>query len=153
MKKYLIFLLSLLIGLSSFGNANLNIDEQVIRSFNSLFPNAEKIKWDETPDSYVVHFTDGGILSRIVYQKQSSLVNFTRYYFQDHLPYAIQIKLKRDYPDKKVTGVTEISAYSDRGKPLQVEYYLNLEDNKTLFNIKIKRNGKFTVIEKFKKAA
>ena len=102
-------------------------------------------------DSYVVHFTDAGIRSRIVYYKTSSLFYFTRYYTGEHLPYATQIKLKKDYPGKSVVGVTEISRYSANGKALHVEYYVGLQDNHWLLNLRIKKNGRYVVLNRFVK--
>jgi hypothetical protein len=97
----------------------------------------------------VVHFTDGGIRSRIVYDKASSLFYFTRYYMGENLPYSIQIKLKRDYPGKYIVGVTEISRYASNGKSLHVEYFVSLQDKHWLLNLKIKKNGRFAIVNRF----
>src|SRR5687768_15106961 len=102
MKNYLAPFLPILFTLISYGNINPVIDDRVMHSFTVLFPSAKNIKWNETLESYVVHFTDRGIRSRIVYDKASSLFYFTRYYMGENLPYSIQIKLKRDYPGKYI---------------------------------------------------
>ena len=60
MKNYLTPILPLIFTLASYGNIDPGIDEQVVTSFNYLFPSANNIKWNETPDAYVVHFTDSG---------------------------------------------------------------------------------------------
>ena len=149
MKYYLTPLIPLLFTFASYGNIEPVIDARVMHTFNILFPSAKNIKWNEMPDSYVVHFTDAGVRSRIVYDKTSSLFYFTRYYTGEHLPYAIQIKLKKDYPGKSVAGVTEISRYAANGKALHVEYFVGLQDNHWLLNLKIKKNGRYIVLNRF----
>ena len=149
MKNYLAILLPMVFTLALHGNALPVIDERIVHSFSILFPSAKNIKWNETAEAYVVHFTEAGIRSRIVYDKTSTLFYFTRYYMGENLPYSIQIKLKRDYPGKDVVGVTEISRYSSSGKALHVEYFVSLQDKHWLLNLKIKRNGKFTVVNRF----
>lgn len=152
MKKYLVVLL-MLAGISSFANTSFSIDEKILRSFNALFPNAEQIKWDESPEAFTIHFSDGGIRSRIVFEKDRPLVTLTRYYMEQDLPYSVLLKLKKEFHDKKITGVTEISTHRQLGNYLQEEFYIKLEDNKNLMTVKLKRNGKFTVLEKLRKAA
>ena len=149
MKNYLALLLPVLFTLVLRGNVLPIIDERVMQSFAVLFPSAKNIKWNETSEAYIVHFTDGGTRSRIVYDKASTLFHFTRYYMGENLPYSIQIKLKRDYPGKYVVGVTEISRYLSSGKALHVEYFVTLQDKHWLLNLRIKRNGKFTVVNRF----
>jgi hypothetical protein len=148
MKKYFALLLPVVFTLSTYAKSPA-IDDRLVNSFNILFPAAQNIRWDETPDTYVVHFTDEGIRSRAVFNKQRSDFYFTRYYTGDRLPSAIRIKLRKDHPFKKVTGVTEISHYSAKGRPLHTEYYLNLEDNYRLLNVKVKKNGRMEVINSF----
>ena len=150
MKKYLTLLLPLLITLATY--ARPVVDDHVINSFKIFFPEAENIRWHETGNSYIVHFMDQGIRSRAVFDKLHKGIILTRYYTDDHLPTTIRIKLRKDHPFKKVTGVTEISGYSSKGKPLYTEYYINLEDTYRLINVKIKRNGKHAVVGRFVKA-
>jgi hypothetical protein len=152
MKKYLAPLLPVFFTLSVYANGPV-IDDKLVSSFNILFPQAQNIKWDETADTYIVHFTDEGIRSRVVFSKHGSDFYFTRYYTGERLASAIRLQLKKQHPFKKITGVTEISHYTTKGKPLHTEYFINLEDTYRILNLKIRKNGKIVVLNRFIKAA
>jgi len=152
MKKYLALLIPVIFALSSYANGTL-IDDRLVNSFNILFPRAQNIKWDETTTAYVVHFFDEGVRSRLEFRKHTNDFYFTRYYTSEILPSAIRLQLKKQHPFGKITGVTEISRYNTKGKPIQTEYFINLEDNYRILNLKVKKNGKVVVLNRFIKAA
>src|SRR6266540_5020986 len=101
MKKLFILFSALLISFSLLAR-DPGIDEKLIHLFNTSFPKAEQVHWFELPKAYVVSFIEDGLRSRIVYLKDGKLMEFTRYYFESKLPFLIQSKIKKVYPDKKV---------------------------------------------------
>src|SRR5581483_8314120 len=109
MKKLFIFLSALLMGFHLIARDPGDIEEQLIKSFNASFPSAEQVHWYEMPKTWVVNFISQGIRSRIVYQKDGKLTEFTRYYQEASLPLLIQSKIKKVYPSKKIFGVIEVS--------------------------------------------
>ena len=152
MKKFLIVFATLLIGLSSFAFSPREIDEKLIQTFNTNFPNAVSVSWTELPESYVVNFVENGIRSRIIYQKDGSFVHFTRYYQEQNLPFFVRFKVTKLYPNKKIFGVVEISTVSEQENILLVEYYVKMEDEKSWLTVKVDSDGYLKVVDKYRKA-
>ena len=150
MKRLLVVFYSLLIGLGSFANDPVKIDEKLVQSFNNNFPNATEVSWFEAPKFIIVNFTEKGIRSKITYQKDGTISQFTRSYTEQNLPYNIQFKIKRKYPEKKIFGVTEFLS-GDEGHST-TEYYIKLEDDKNWITVKSDADGGLTVVEKYRKA-
>jgi hypothetical protein len=67
MKKLSVLFSALLIIFQSFGYTPVKIDEQILQTFATQFPHAQKIIWQESEESYIVTFTEDGIRVRIVY--------------------------------------------------------------------------------------
>lgn len=151
MKKLFILFSSLILGMTSFAGGPGEIDEKVIQSFSTTFPNALEVNWFELSESYVVNFTESGIRSSTLYRKDGSFVRFTRYYFERHLPFHVLMKIKKEYPGKKIYGVTEISTITKRGETM-VEYFVKLEDSRFWITLRIANDLTLTESEKFKKA-
>jgi hypothetical protein len=158
MKKTSILIYSLLFAASTFAYSPRNIDEKLVHSFQTNFPHAERVSWEELPGQYVVSFVDNGILSRITYLKKGSdIASYVRYYMEETLPFSIRSEVKRRYPNKKIQGVVEVSAPlpaddEDAAAVLTTVYYIRLEGAGTLINIRMSSDGNSEVVEKFKKA-
>lgn len=150
MKKILFILLLSLLGSFSYAFHGHGIDEKVIQLFQSNFPKAENVKWEEHPDSYAVVFTEGGINARINYARDGSSVNFTRQYNEHTLPYHIKFLVASRYTDRKIIEVLEVSNVSKEGY-VNLSYYLVLEDTKTRWVIIIDGNGYTKSVEKMKR--
>lgn len=151
MKKLLIFFPILLISFSSM--AAFNPGEKLIQSFNASFPKAEQVRWYELPKAWVVNFVADGIRSRIVYLKDGEQMEFTRYYAESNLPFLIQTRIKKAYPNKKIFGVVEVSTITGSGNSAKAEYYVKLEDDKNWITVKADNDGNMTVTEKYRKAS
>jgi hypothetical protein len=150
MKRLLTFLTALLIGVGTFANEPTNIDEKLVQTFNSNFPNATEVTWFESPKFYIVNFVEKGIRSKITYQKDGKIVQFMRSYTEQHLPYNIQFKVKKKYPGKKIFGINEF-LIDEEGKS-QTVYYIKLEDDKYWITVIADADGATTVVEKYRKA-
>src|SRR5215217_5607586 len=150
MKKFFITVIALVLVITSFAFYNGGIDERLKQSFHTQFPNAQKVSWQESGDSYVVYFVDGNVQERIIYAKDNSYVQIFRYYKEENLPYQVQYILQKKYPDTKVFGVTEISTVS-AAKTLTVDYNVTLDDAKKWYLVKIHNDGNLTLDKRYKK--
>jgi len=150
MKKFLFTVLSLMFVLISFAYGTLHIDEKLKQSFQVRFPHAQNVSWYESSDAYEVYFVEAKVQTRIIYAKDNSSVNFIRYYKDSVLPYPVQYLLQKQYPGKKVFGVTETSTVSKNGA-LSIDYHLVLEDLKKWYLVTINKDGTVSLDEKYNK--
>lgn len=127
------------------------IDDNLIKSFNTSFPKAERVHWYELPKAWVVNFVADGVRSRIVYLKDGRITEFTRYYFESNLPFLIRSKIKNVYPNKNIFGVVEVSIISETGIS-KVDYFVKLEDEKSWMTVQSDNEANLTITEKYKKA-
>lgn len=155
MKKLFILTCALLIGTLTFAYSPRSIDEKLLHAFSASFPRAEKVSWQEAPQACIVSFVDNGIRSRITYHKDGTILSYIRYYFEEGLPVNIRLGLQRDYPNKKVWGVVEVSAPDEDNKAdnsLKTAWYIKLEGPSNWMTVKIDSNGYTDVIERYRKA-
>jgi hypothetical protein len=147
MKKFIFILSSLLLSFSLFAR---DPDEDLIKVFSSSFPKAEQVHWYEMSKAWVVNFVADGIRSRVVYLKDGKATEFTRYYFEQNLPFVIRSKVKEAYPGKNIFGVIEVSILTETGAS-QLEYFIKLDDAKSWLTVKSDNDGNLAVEEKYKK--
>jgi hypothetical protein len=126
------------------------IDDKLIKSFNTSFPKAERVHWYELPKAWVVNFVADGVRSRVVYLKDGKVTEFTRYYFEANLPFLIRSEIKNAYPNKSIFGVVEVSIMTENGDST-LDYFVKLEDEKNWMTVKSDTEGNLTVVEKYKK--
>jgi hypothetical protein len=145
MKKNILAFSLLVLGFTSYCYANVN--QKVLASFKSTFPNAKEVNWEEYNDRCVVNFTEHGIRSRINYDMDGNLVRATRYYAAENLPLNILTRLRKNYPNEQIFGVTEVStSYS-------VEYYIKLKGGEKWTTVLSDDSGNMEVTESYKDAA
>ena len=149
MKKISILFLSIMIGISSLAHRPIEIDQKLLQSFDSSFPNAQEVSWLDITDAYEVSFLQNGIRTRILYPKDQSFIRFTRYYKEENFSYPLQLLVKKAYPGKKIFGITEISQVSDNS--ITVVYYVIIEDAKKWLTILLDNDGNISVVNKFRK--
>jgi hypothetical protein len=138
-----IFLLS-----SSFVSATPNdagVNEKVLKSFNSVFIDASNVQWSEYSDHFYVSFSQGNITVRAEYDKKGNLLSSLRYYDAQHLPLNILCKVKKDYPNKSIDVVTEVSI------PEGTAYLIQLQDSKGWTIVRSDVNGDLSVKDEFEK--
>jgi hypothetical protein len=130
--------------LSSF-YVNAAVNEKVLRSFNSVFSTATNVQWTEYPDHYYVSFSQNDVMVRAEYDKKGNLLSSLRYYDAQHLPLNILCKVKKDYPDKNIDVVTEVSTTDGTA------YIIQLQDKKGWTIVKSDINGYMIETDKFDK--
>jgi hypothetical protein len=153
MKKFIVVLLSAIIGYGASAHDTTNIDQKLLQLFKTSFPNAQEVTWHEATDAYVANFVENGVRSKIAYTKDGSVAQLTRTYQEQGLPYSIGYKVKEEFPGKNIFGVVEVLTRSERENYSAVEYYIKLEDAKNWITVKVNGDGETTVIEKYKKAS
>jgi hypothetical protein len=151
MKKFLIIFCSLMLGMGSFAFTQKAIDDKLLQTFKTSFPNAEEVNWFESKETNIVSFKENGVRTRAVYKRNNQLQTLTRSYNETNLPYPIQFKIKQYYPDKKIYGVIEMTT-NDENLSI-TEYNIKLEDEKNWYTVQMDRDGGMTIVEKFKKSA
>ena len=143
-------LLSLLSAISTYAFVPDTIDQKYIQLFQSSFPRAQPVTWQEYPETFGANFTDAGIESRILYAKDDSYIRLTRYYNETTMPYHFKHIVASKYPGKKIITVNEVSNISNDGS-VDIDYYLIMEDARNSWMIKTDANGTAESVEKFKK--
>ena len=151
MKKLFILFSALVIGLQSFGFNPVEIDQKVKKTFDSSFPTATDVIWLDYPNSYEVSFIQNGIRSRVYYPKDNSFVRLTRYFKEDNLPYHLKFIIKKQFPERSIFGVTEVSIVSEGWNFSSIVYHIILENERKWLIVKMDEGGIFTVVKKFKK--
>ena len=152
MKKILFLFIAFLIGAVSFANSPITIDEKLIQSFKLAFPNAREVSWYESRETYLVHFEENGIKTRISYWKNGLYVQFLRYYLERDLPSYIQYRLKKEYPGKTISSITELSTIAGSKKVMKVEYNIKMQDETDWITVRLDAEGYMQIVEKFRKA-
>src|SRR5215213_274947 len=150
MKKLFILFYALLLGIYSFAIDPGNIDKKVLQVFDSSFPNAKDVSWQELKDSYEVYFIRDGMRHRVLYSKDHSYLRITRYYNEETLPQQIRFLLKETYVGKSIFGITEVSEIEKNQndkKHLTLTYYVRMEDAKTWLTVKVNTYGETTVLD------
>ena len=152
MKKFIIMLSALFLCISLIArDPGPGEKDELIKTFTTSFPKAERVHWYEMPKAWVVNFVTDGVRSRIVYTKDGKVTEFTRYYFETNLPFLIRSKIKEAYPAKSIFGVVEVSVMTEGGAS-KMDYYIKLEDEKYWSTIQSDNEGNLRLVERYKKA-
>ena len=123
-----------------------SVNDKVLKSFKETFAAAEDVKWEEFNAYYTVSFVQGGIQSKVNYDKEGVMLGSIRYYTPQMLPLNIFNKLKKQYSNKELFGVTEVTFGTD------VTYYVKIQDAKSWITLKVDGVGNSEIFEKFKKS-
>ena len=149
MKK--LFVLIAAVGLSFHAFAYDPVNEKLIESFKTSFPNAEQVAWQEIPNAFVVSFVEENIRARAFFDKEGGLMQLIRYYKEPNLPFAVLHAIKKQFSGKKIYGVIEVNS-SSAEKNMETEYFVKLEDGRHWTTVKMSLNGHAVVTQKVRKA-
>ncbi|MEI3801296.1 MULTISPECIES: hypothetical protein [unclassified Chitinophaga] len=109
--------------------------DTVLRLFSQAFPDAKCTRWVEDNEYYIVSFTRDETQCRIWYDKAGTLVYALRYCGESELPLSVLLTVKKEYADKHIAGVTELTNKNG------VSYELLLSDNKKWYVVKSSSDG------------
>ena len=136
-------MISLFLQLSAFTPPAVEVNEKLIKSFQTAFPEASQVSWREAGDHYFVHFTLASVISEIEYDQDGDFQHAYRYHKNpDLLPLNITWNLHRQFPDKTIFAITESSVQSE------TTYYIKKENQKSFITVKATGDGDLTVMEK-----
>lgn len=144
--KKLLFPLAILFSVICFANNPIPaINEKVLKAFNESFGDVKNVSWYESGKIISARFNCNGIDTQIRYDKNGNVLQTIRYYTEKELPPFIQTKVKEQYKDKEIFGITELSSGS------YLFYYVVLHDDKNWLNVQADPYGNLTLYSKMKK--
>lgn len=144
MKK--IFFITTLLVISCFVfAAKPEVNRKTVAAFEFAFKEATEVVWYAEETNDYVYFKINDIKTKIRYDKEGKFISCLRTYKEQDLPMLVQIRLKENYPTKKVTAVTELATDGT------TEYYINVEDEKFIYILKADVQGNFVVDKKLRK--
>jgi hypothetical protein len=149
MKKMILLATSVLLFVSaSFANVDPDredVNEKVLKVFETTFPIVTDVKWKEYTDYYSASFKQNGIQTEVRYDKEGNFISSLRYYKEERLPLSVLTQIKKRFSSKSIFGVTELTVGSD------VAYFVTLEDEKSWVVVKADQSGNLQVQDKFRK--
>ena len=145
MKKILVAAATVLFSITCFA-ADAPVTEKVLKAFQQSFTNAKDATWHGYNNYWEVTFKHNAIDTRISYSEDGTILKTVRYYKGTHLPVFVQAKLQKEYSNKKVFGVTEITIEGE------IDYHVVLEDKTSWMHVKCNGSGEMSVTKKYKKA-
>jgi len=122
------------------------IHEKALKDFKNRFSHANDVKWFILPSGYFSYFkTDGGD-DRVFYSKKGNWKYTLKFYNEHKLPKEIRAIVRSTYFDYKIRIVEEV----DRADRLV--YIIQLEDEKTIKNLRVTEDGKMDILSDMDKA-
>lgn len=145
MKKIIVFV-CLFAALGAAAAPPPEVNEKVLKAFESTFVKAKDVVWHEMTNYYEAHFKQSEIATRAFYDMDGNLLRTTRYYGEENLPINVLTKIKKKYVGKSIYGVTE-SATEEEAK-----YHVVLQDEKNWYIIIADSWGSLELSKKYRKA-
>ena len=127
------------------GSATVSIHTKAVKDFTKTYKNAGDARWFVISDGFLAEFKQGGIKTKVFYDRKGRGVGSIREYLEDQLPRNIRHIVKSQYYDYNIYYVQEVSV-SDK-----IAYLVKIEDKTSLKTIRV-LNGEMTEIEAFKKS-
>lgn len=121
------------------------VNQKTVAAFEFAFKEATEVVWYAEETNDYVYFKLNNIKTKIRYDKEGRFISCMRMYSEQDLPMLVQIKLKENYANKKVTAVTEMATEAN------TVFYINVEDEKFIYILKADVQGSFIVDKKTQK--
>ena len=122
------------------------IHEKALKDFKSRFCHAEGVKWFTLPSGFFSYFKTDGSDDRAFYSKKGNWKYTLRFYDEHKLPKDIRNIVRSIYFDYRIRIVEEV----DRADKLV--YIIQLEDEKTIKNLRVTEDGKMDILSDMDKA-
>jgi len=120
-----------------------NINTKAVKNFSRNYKN--NAAWFEITDGYIAIFNEGGIKTKVYYDKKGRLVGQIRSYEEDKLPRDVRHLVKSRYYDFHINYVNELTALNT------TVYLVKIEDSKSFKTIRV-TDGEMTETEAFDKS-
>lgn len=145
--KQLLLLAVLLTGLAaSAAPSPSEISEKIKKAFSETFVDAKDVTWHEYESYTQANFRQDDVQVRAQYDSDGKLIKTIRYYGEKQLLPNIVAKLKKRYAGKDINGITETTSDED------VNFVINLKDDKNWYIVKSDVYGNMQQVEKYKRA-
>src|SRR5215510_14631416 len=79
-----------------------DVNEKVLKVFETTFPVVTHVKWKEYTDYYSASFRQNGVQTEVRYDKEGNFISSLRYYKEERLPLSVLTQLKKRYSSKNV---------------------------------------------------
>lgn len=120
-----------------------NINSKAVKNFSKSYKN--NAAWFEITDGYMAVFNEGGIKTKVYYDKKGRLIGQIRSYEEDKLPRDIRHQVRSKYYDFHINYVNELTALKT------TVYLVKIEDERSFKTIRV-ADGEMTETEAFDKS-
>lgn len=121
-------------------------NEYVLKTFGQIFKEANNVSWTHTGNHFEAYFLgDNNIKTRALLDTKGNLVQTIRYYKEEDLPSNVLYAVKKEFRDKDIWGVTEVSNKNG------VNYRIVLRDDKNYTHVNANSTGETEVVSKYKR--
>ena len=145
MKRNIIFVL-LLTGLAATASPPSEVNEKVLQAFRETFSDVKNVSWHEYAEYTQANFELNNIQIRAQYAEDGRLIRTIRYYSERELLPLIVVKLRKKFPGKEITGVTESASEEE------ISFVINVRDESHWYIVRTDIYGNHQSVEKFKRA-
>lgn len=122
------------------------INQKVVDKFREFFPAAQSVKWYDGTTYFGVSFVEKDMLHRVYYDLNGNVFRTIRYYDGTKLCPFIAMKLKEEYGNKTIKGVTEVQEESG------LTYQVILQDKKHMYVVNCNSDGDISLQKRYKNA-
>ncbi len=143
---FLAFLLTGFVAMATPAPSPIKVNEKILKAFNETFAAAKDISWHEYTDYSQANFKINTIQVRAQYSEDGQLIRTIRYYTESELLPNIVANLRKRYPGKEITGVTESTSNDE------VSFVVNIKDDNHWYIVKADVYGNLEQTQKFKRA-
>ena len=141
--KKIIVCIAMLFSFSAYAGP---INQKVVNKFKEFFPTAQSVKWQDGGTYYGVSFVEKGMLHRVYYDLNGDVFRTIRYYDGTKLCPFIAMKLKEEFGNKSIKGVTEVQEESG------LTYQVILQDQKHMYVVNCNSDGDIGLQKRYKNA-
>lgn len=139
--KKIIICIAMLFSFSAYAGP---INQKIVDKFNEFFPAAQSVKWHDGGNYFVVCFLEKAMLHRVYYDLDGNVFRTIRYYDGTQLCPFIAMKLKEEFGNKSIKGVTEVQ--EDSG----LTYQVILQDQKHMYVVNCNSDGNISLQKRYK---
>ena len=129
---------------TAFANTT-EVNPKVIKAFNTAFVSVDDVTWTTGSDFYKASFIYNSKYVYAYYFLDGKFLGLTRLMATSELPLILQTKIKKNYADKWVTDLFEVSNADGTA------YYLTVEDAENVMIVKSAGGSDWVTVSKTKK--
>jgi len=149
MKKFATVLTAIvmLFASTAFASNGDNVTAKVKAAFQTDFSTASKVSWKQSNDFYFASFTLNDVQVDAAYNEDGELVGTSRKVSAAQMPLNVTVELSKKYADYSIAGDAYELSFNG-----QTNYYIKVENDKQVLNLKCYSNGEIDVESRSKKS-